>query len=441
MGVSWISPDDPNLPKGLYLSRVAQGSAAERSGVGLHLGQRLTHINGVPVYSMHDMLAMRNTSLDKAHGTQALVLRFATDVSAKSILNSAAVAAPPPAAASHFIDDENNVTIHKSNQEGLGCVLEEMLLRSVAPHTPAHTHGLQRFLGRKLTHVNNVPVDDLDAVQKISATDTVQLTFGGYGVPTRQSVQQQQQHQQFHSVSESNFSDDTVSQQPQQHHHHHQSSVRSYPPQLLKSPVRDVVQSPSKESINQPIYMPAASPVASVQMTQQAAVDPQPVFLTQQSAVQSVASNPVGSIIASPLHGHSVVASHVSPSVVASHVSPSVVASHVNPSITSPVASHVNPSHVAVVDQSFAHTLPTTHSVVSPTFVSQPTFVSPSHPSHVGASAFASPSHVSAYSQRHPTFVSSAASPAGLQSYVSPSHVPSALSPSPVMHPVAGSSG
>eukprot|EP01064_Diplonema_japonicum_P004026 TRINITY_DN12661_c0_g2_i1.p1 TRINITY_DN12661_c0_g2~~TRINITY_DN12661_c0_g2_i1.p1 ORF type:complete len:554 (+),score=104.68 TRINITY_DN12661_c0_g2_i1:63-1724(+) len=232
MGTTWVDHQS-----GLYLSNVETDSAAQRCGVGTHIGQRLTHINNIPVRTVHDVLALRSSSIDYAHGTQTLILRFANEepisvsldqrpqapvsplmhpavptplpmyqntalsypqshdpqalISSPVYDSTVPVVLPPPASVtpspmmsivnipSNILADD--VLIEKKPGEALGCVLEEMILKSVAEGSPAGNHGLQQYIGDKLTHINGKLVTRLEDVRVIGTDARLWLRFQSIG--------------------------------------------------------------------------------------------------------------------------------------------------------------------------------------------------------------------------------------------------------------------
>ena len=79
-------------------------------------------------------------------------------------------------------DQHNVVTIIRHRGEGLGCVLDSMMLADVKPNSPASAAGAQRFLGLRLTHVNSVAMNDaahlLDTLENLQNSGFVTLQFG-----------------------------------------------------------------------------------------------------------------------------------------------------------------------------------------------------------------------------------------------------------------------
>ncbi|KAJ9436251.1 hypothetical protein DIPPA_19026, partial [Diplonema papillatum] len=83
----------------------------------------------------------------------------------------------------HLLDEYHGeafaeVTIKTSPSERLGIKFQDgtLVLKSVNPSLRAHRHGVARFTGRRLTHVNGIPVKTLDEVKDVVSNKTTILT-------------------------------------------------------------------------------------------------------------------------------------------------------------------------------------------------------------------------------------------------------------------------
>ncbi|KAJ9458460.1 hypothetical protein DIPPA_02073 [Diplonema papillatum] len=156
MGTTWADNTKLGVP-GLVLSQVLPNSAAERSGVERFVGRKLTHINGAPITTVHDIINARGAATDYTTGTQILTLRFS----------------PAPSAA-----PQQEVLVEKNPGEQLGCgFTPDLHLHMVVPGTPAGRCGLSRWVGQKLVRMNGWPVASLEEVRAITAQGSVSLQF------------------------------------------------------------------------------------------------------------------------------------------------------------------------------------------------------------------------------------------------------------------------
>eukprot|EP00755_Sulcionema_specki_P011386 Sspe_Gene.7642::Locus_2589_Transcript_2_2_Confidence_0.667_Length_1521::g.7642::m.7642 len=120
------------------VEQVRPGSPAAYFGAEDFVGMRITRVNGAPVVT-----------------TEAI----------------GAYASPKRRVRLQFTSPEvlpSEVTVHRRTDEGLGCHLQEMFLVDVAPDSAAHRAGVSKFIGRRLTHTNGVPVSTPDDVKKNS---------------------------------------------------------------------------------------------------------------------------------------------------------------------------------------------------------------------------------------------------------------------------------
>eukprot|EP01060_Flectonema_neradi_P027301 TRINITY_DN36902_c0_g1_i1.p1 TRINITY_DN36902_c0_g1~~TRINITY_DN36902_c0_g1_i1.p1 ORF type:complete len:676 (+),score=109.44 TRINITY_DN36902_c0_g1_i1:38-2065(+) len=129
----------PNEPLGcellhMIVQGVTPGSPAERYNIQKYIGYRLTHINGQMVTSIKQVSP-------KTAGCDSLSLRF----------------------------EPEEIVIPKRPDEPLGINLENMIVQHTVNESPAKSHGVGKFLGRKLTHVNGHRVEqliDVDSAMK-----------------------------------------------------------------------------------------------------------------------------------------------------------------------------------------------------------------------------------------------------------------------------------
>eukprot|EP01065_Artemidia_motanka_P016231 TRINITY_DN19945_c0_g1_i1.p1 TRINITY_DN19945_c0_g1~~TRINITY_DN19945_c0_g1_i1.p1 ORF type:complete len:690 (+),score=167.53 TRINITY_DN19945_c0_g1_i1:123-2192(+) len=123
--------------KGMLLSGVVPGSALERSldgDLGAVLGQRLTHVNGARVSSVAHVAA-------RAVGCDAVRLRFEIE----------------------------QMEVPREPGQRLGLLLEGMRLQGCERDSPSKIAGAARFVGRRLTHVNGIPVHGVGDVSRAAA--------------------------------------------------------------------------------------------------------------------------------------------------------------------------------------------------------------------------------------------------------------------------------
>ena len=114
----------------MIVQRVIPGSPAERYNIQKYIGYRLTHINGQVVTSISQVAP-------KAAGCDSLSLRF----------------------------DPEEIEIEKGIDEPLGINIENMIVNHAAKDSPAKRHGVGKFLGRRLTHVNGHRVERIAEVE------------------------------------------------------------------------------------------------------------------------------------------------------------------------------------------------------------------------------------------------------------------------------------
>ncbi|KAJ9469222.1 hypothetical protein DIPPA_02299 [Diplonema papillatum] len=114
---------------GMIVQGVVPGSPAERAGLDKYWGYRLTHVNGTIARSLQDVT-------DKVLNCDALRLRF----------------------------EPEEIEVRREPNEQLGMFLEDMFLYHVDPESVCKRYGVGKFIGRRLTHVNKVPVSSLEEI-------------------------------------------------------------------------------------------------------------------------------------------------------------------------------------------------------------------------------------------------------------------------------------
>ena len=76
------------------------------------------------------------------------------------------------------VERNTEVTLSRGMSEKLGCSLEKMRVTNVQNGSVADRHGLNGYVGRTITHVNNQPVHSIDDIKQLtSASNSVTLRF------------------------------------------------------------------------------------------------------------------------------------------------------------------------------------------------------------------------------------------------------------------------
>eukprot|EP01062_Namystynia_karyoxenos_P063434 TRINITY_DN56242_c0_g1_i1.p1 TRINITY_DN56242_c0_g1~~TRINITY_DN56242_c0_g1_i1.p1 ORF type:complete len:671 (+),score=168.93 TRINITY_DN56242_c0_g1_i1:86-2014(+) len=117
--------------RNMLLCGVVPGGALDRAFGGHHsaLGQRLTHVNGVRVFSLEEVA-------ERTAGCETVHLRF----------------------------EPEEVVVNYEPSEPLGLQLDGMRLQGCEPGSAAKRAGVSRFVGRLLTHVDGKPVHNIEDV-------------------------------------------------------------------------------------------------------------------------------------------------------------------------------------------------------------------------------------------------------------------------------------
>eukprot|EP01063_Lacrimia_lanifica_P029687 TRINITY_DN4579_c0_g2_i1.p1 TRINITY_DN4579_c0_g2~~TRINITY_DN4579_c0_g2_i1.p1 ORF type:complete len:705 (+),score=199.35 TRINITY_DN4579_c0_g2_i1:56-2116(+) len=71
----------------------------------------------------------------------------------------------------------NEVVVMKGPTGSLGCVFEETRLLKLEPGSSAAAQGMDRFIGRYVTHVNGMPCPSLDALRDAAAQDPMKVVL------------------------------------------------------------------------------------------------------------------------------------------------------------------------------------------------------------------------------------------------------------------------
>ncbi|KAJ9464161.1 hypothetical protein DIPPA_11491 [Diplonema papillatum] len=135
------------------LADVRQGSPAERTGAHELIGWEVTHINGEVVEQHDDIVRM-------TEGKTKLALTMTPPEDGEPL---------DPAL---WAGKSENVWVKKHIRESLGIQLLNMILTEVQHGSPAQRHGLGALIGRKLIHVNYVPVGSWSRVMQLSTEQT-----------------------------------------------------------------------------------------------------------------------------------------------------------------------------------------------------------------------------------------------------------------------------
>eukprot|EP00755_Sulcionema_specki_P016691 Sspe_Gene.1040::Locus_352_Transcript_1_1_Confidence_1.000_Length_1859::g.1040::m.1040 len=137
---------------GTTVQAVVPGSPAEQAGVGKHVGERITHVNGVGVLTGSHILA-------RSQNCDSVRLRF----------------------------QATEITVHKKQNEPLGIELDNLVLQRCRPDSPLKSQGIGRFVGRRLIRVNGHPVHTTDDVSQLARDSNVTLEFQDTVTATEQA--------------------------------------------------------------------------------------------------------------------------------------------------------------------------------------------------------------------------------------------------------------
>ena len=206
--------------EGTILKGVIPASTASEHGLSNYIGRRVTHVNGIAVHSLDSICQAASG------GTSHVVMRFEpvgtlgidsspllpphVDMLTQPLISPSAVhelrsprmvssphhfpavpSPPPPpppppppvyppvspqgqgqgqGRAANSQSAAYELEIKKDTPgEPLGCYFHGMVVENVMPGSPSHKAGAERFIGMKLTHINNQPVSSTEAIQATTA--------------------------------------------------------------------------------------------------------------------------------------------------------------------------------------------------------------------------------------------------------------------------------
>ena len=276
-GTVSVIVDQSRGPLGMNMSGMVLQSVAASSSAMLQecVGLTLTHISDIPVHT--EVEASRIMTAERVK--PAIKLTFSTPTP------------PPHSAPMPPQPASTELVIPKGSSGEIGCVFDETILQNVVPGSTADRHGALPFIGHRVSHVNEVPVNSLDEICMAASRTPyeVRLRFGGAPLLPPSSPSANANARALRSITPPRRSPSPGNHPLSDHRERLPPREPLYfnPPQAPAPP-----PPPPPQVIHVPVAVPVAVPVQMGYPQQQQQQAPQP--MTQAAAYELVVDKQPG---------------------------------------------------------------------------------------------------------------------------------------------------